>query len=158
MLILNIILIVAFLGFIGAGMKDGFVQTLGRLVGAVLGFIVARAWSISLASLFTSFLPYGWARFVAFLLLFVLVNRLVGFAFKLAEGAFHLISFIPFLKSINTLLGAIVGAVEGLILLGGAIWVLITLNLVPWLKVMLQASPVAQVIYKIFQFLLQALI
>lgn len=154
MLILNILLIVALLGFVGAGMKDGFVHTLGRLVGAVVGFLVARTWSISLGSFLSVFLPSGWARFVAFIIIFMIVTRLVGFLFKLADGAFRLLSVIPFLKTINNFLGALLGIVEGVIIIGGSIWIIVNFNLIPSLIQLLNNSSVAKIISRAFTFLL----
>lgn len=154
MLLLNILLIIALLGFVGAGMKDGFVHTLGRLVGSVLGFVMARSWSIVVGSFLSIFLPSGWSRFIAFILVFVLVTRLVGFVFKLADGAFRVLSIIPFLKSINNFLGGVLGVLEGIILLGGSIWIVLNFNLVPWLTNMLDDSLVANAIEKVFNLLL----
>lgn len=154
MTIPNIVLILALLGFVGAGVKDGFVHTLGRLVGAVLGFLLARAWSITLGSFLAVVLPTGWARLVAFILIFVLVSRVVGFIFKLAEGIFRLISFIPFLKSINSLLGAVTGGVEGVVVLGGIVWIITNFDLIPSLIKLSHESFMAQALLKGFNTLL----
>lgn len=150
-MLISIILIVALLGFIGAGWKDGFIHTLGGLIGAVIGFAIARSLSISIAFIFAIFLPSDWARFVAFLLIFGIVTWIVGFVFKLAEGAFKIISFIPFLKSINNLLGAILGIFEGIIFMGGCIWIIENFSIIPWLATMLSQSSVAHIISQLFE-------
>ena len=151
MLLLNIILVIALLGFVGTGLKDGFIHTLGRIVGAILGFLAARAWSIGLAPLFAIVLPYGWARLVAFLVILLIVTRLVGWLFKLADGAFRIISFIPFLKSINNVLGAILGIVEGILVLGGTMWTLINFNLIANATNYINQSTIAHWILIAFQ-------
>jgi uncharacterized membrane protein required for colicin V production len=157
-MLLDIILVVILLGYIGQGWKDGFIHTAGRVVGAVLGFILARSWSLSIAFIFQILLPAGWARFIAFIAIFILVNRLVGWAFKLAESAFKIISFIPFLKSINNLLGAILGIFEGFIILGGCIWVIENFDLVAQLKTWIEGSHVAPFVSHVFQLLLGVLL
>lgn len=154
MLLTDIVLIIALLGFIGAGTKDGFVHTLGRLIGAVVGFLFAKAWFLSLASIFGLILPLSWARVVAFLLIFLFINRLVGMLFKLVDGAFSILSILPFLKSINALLGGILGFVEGVVLLGGAIYLILTFSLEPHLVQWLSLSSVAHWIRWTFQLVL----
>jgi len=151
MWIVNILLVIAILGFIGAGYKDGFVHTAGRLVGAVIGFVLARSFSIAAGSFLAVLLPSGWARFGAFVLIFVIVTELVGFVFKLADGAFKILSIIPFLKTINNILGAIIGVVEGIVLVGGSIWVLLNFDLIPSLTKTLEASALAKAILTVFE-------
>jgi len=158
MLIVDVILGFILLGFAGAGAKDGFVHSLGRLIGAIIGFVAARAWAIKLVGFFGVFMPAGWAHLVAFLLIFIVITRLVGFVFKLADGVFEIISILPFLKSINRLLGAILGFVEGFILLGGAIFLILTLKLEPNLVKWLSASGVALWIEKAFHAILGILL
>jgi uncharacterized membrane protein required for colicin V production len=157
-MLLDIILIILLLGFVGQGWKDGFVFTAGRVVGAVLGFILARTWSLSIAFIFQILLPEGWARFVAFVVVFVVVNRLVGWVFKLAEAAFKIISIIPFLKSINNLLGAILGIFEGFIILGGIIWVIENFDIWAQLNAWIAGSHIAPFISHVFQLLLGVLL
>ena len=158
MLLVDILLIVALLGFVGAGMKDGFVHTFGRLVGAIIGFVAARAWSVYLVGIFGLFMPSGVARLVAFIVIFVLITRLVGFVFTLIDGVFKIVSILPFLKSINSLLGAILGLFEGVILVGGAIYLILTFALEPNLVHWLTVSSIAPWIVKVFQTLLGILL
>lgn len=158
MLLTNILLAVLVIGFIGAGMKDGFIETLGRLVGAVLGFLAARAWSLPVASFLGAFVPLGWSRLIAFIVIFLVITRLVGFGFQLVDGAFRILSVLPFLKSINSLLGAALGFIEGLILVGGVIYLVTTFKLIPWLSTLFASSVVAAWILKTFNILLGVLL
>jgi uncharacterized membrane protein required for colicin V production len=157
-MITNIILVILILGFIGTGAKDGFVHTAGRLIGAVIGIIVAKAYYSSIASFFTLFLPISWASVLSFLLIFVLITRLVGFAFKLVDGAFHILSFLPFLKSINSLLGGILGFIEGLLIVGGAVYLIIKFSPAASLVLWLKASSVALWVQGVFLALLGILL
>ncbi len=158
MLLTNILLIVAVLGFAGAGYKDGFIETLGRLVGSVLGFLAARAWSMKVAVALGLFMPLGWAQLIAFILIFVAITWVVGFGFKLIDGVYRILSILPFLKSINSFLGALLGLVEGVILVGGAVYLVMTFKLIPWLADLLATSVVAVWILKTFNILLGVLL
>lgn len=157
-MLLNIILVIAFLGIIGNGWKNGAIQTLGRIIGSVLGFLLARSFSISLAFIFQIFLSSGWARFVAFVMIFLLVTSVIGIVFKLADGAFKIISIIPFVKSINRFLGAILGIVEAFVVLGGLIWMVKNFDLIPSLAKLLNASLVAHGLLTVFETLLTFLL
>lgn len=150
-MLVTIILILVFLGIVGNGWKDGVIQVLGRIVGSVLGFLLARMFSITFAFLFQIFLPSGWARFAAFIVIFYFVTWVVGFVFKLADGAWKIISLIPFVKPISGFLGAIFGILEAIIVIGGAIWMLKNFALVPWLTDQLNASVVATGILFLFE-------
>lgn len=158
MLIVDLVLIFLLLAYIGMGLKDGFVSTLGRFLGAILGFLAARAWSIWLATILGFFMPAGWARLIAFILIFILITRLFGFVFKFVDGVFQILKLLPFLKSIDKFLGAFLGFIEGLILLGGAIYLVLTFKLSPTLITWATSSSVAVWIYKIFHAVLGMLI
>ncbi|MBP9869792.1 CvpA family protein [Patescibacteria group bacterium] len=158
MLIIDIILLIGLLGFVGAGAKDGFIHTLGRLVGAVVGFVIARSWSASVTPLLDLFMPAGIARVLAFIFIFLLITRLVGFVFKLADGAFKILSILPFLKSINALLGGILGFFEGVIISGGIIYLIVTFKLNATLMGWLATSVIAPWIQRTFQILLGVLL
>ncbi len=153
MLITNLLLLALLLGFIGMGLKDGFIHSLGRLVGAIVGFLAAREWSLALAKPLSLFLPNGWARLIAFLVIFFLITQLVGIGFKLIDGFYRILSVLPFLKSINSLLGALLGGLEGVILVGGALYLVTTFQLLPWLSERLQGSMVAEWVLKSFNLL-----
>ncbi|MEO5927396.1 MAG: CvpA family protein [Patescibacteria group bacterium] len=158
MWILNLLLVIALLGFVGSGWKDGFVHTAGRLIGSVVGFVLAKSFSIAAGSFLAVLIPSGWARFAAFLIIFILVTEVIGFIFKLADGAFKILSIIPFLKTINSFLGAILGIVVGIILVGGAIWVLVNFDLISSITALLQASWLAKAVLFVFEKLLSILL
>jgi uncharacterized membrane protein required for colicin V production len=151
MALMDIILFLLILGFIGAGAKDGFVHTFGRLIGTVLGFIAAKAWYLKVNAVLGIFLPFGWAQLISFVLIFIVITRLVGYAFKIVDGAFSILSFLPFVKTFNKLLGGIVGFVEGIIVLGALIYLVKMTQILPWLGSMLAVSKIAPWIQHIFQ-------
>ncbi|MFA5185488.1 MAG: CvpA family protein [Patescibacteria group bacterium] len=158
MLIVDLVLAFILLGFVGMGLKDGFVYTLGRFIGAILGFLAARAWSIYLVGILGLFMPAGWAQLIAFILIFVLITRLFGIAFKLVDGVFEIIKILPFLKSIDKFLGAFLGLVEGVIVMGGVIYLVLNLKLSPTLIIWFSGSHVAVWVESVFHTLLGILL
>jgi hypothetical protein len=62
------------------------------------------------------------ARIVIFFVVAVLVNRLIGVVFWIIEKIFKFVSIIPFMKSFEKLLGGALGFVEGVIVVGGALY------------------------------------
>lgn len=158
MFLLDIILLICILGFAGAGAKDGFVQTSGRLIGAIIGFVAARAWSMKVAPVLAIIMPFGWARLIAFVIIFIFITQLIGFIFKILDGAFRIISILPFLKSINALLGGIIGCLEGVLIIGGIIYLIKVYALDPTLVTWLNLSKISPYILGAFKALLGLLL
>ncbi|MFA6160703.1 MAG: CvpA family protein [Patescibacteria group bacterium] len=150
MLLFNIILILALLGFIGSGLKDGLIYALGRIVGAVVGFVIAKTFYIEASVILSPFLPSNWARIFAFLIIFILATRVMGWIFKALDKTFNFIAVIPFLKSINHALGGFLGFLEGMIVIGGLIWFFKTFNVIPSALTYINGSFMASWIYGAF--------
>lgn len=150
MLLFNIILILALLGFIGTGLKDGLIFALGRIIGAVVGFLIAKTFYVEVAVVLSPFLPNNWARIFAFLIIFMLATRVMGWIFGALDKTFHFIAIIPFLKSINHALGGFLGFLEGMIIIGGLIWFFKTFNIIPSAMTYINGSFMANWIYGAF--------
>ena len=107
-------------GFVLFGLWFGFIHTLGSLVGSVIGAFVASHFYGPIAQWITLLVGghENLVKVIVFILLFLLINRLVGFAFWIAEKIFHILTVIPFLSSINRLLGGILGLIEGVLMVG----------------------------------------
>jgi len=124
MLLFEILVGIVLIAFVANGFKSGAIETLGRVIGAILGFIAAKAfsgWFIGFASLF---LPVDWAFTLSFLFIFLLVDYVVGLLFKLAEHILKIFTRLPILKQINGVLGGLFGFLEGIIIIGGVSWLL----------------------------------
>ncbi len=121
MFLFNVVLVLALLAFVGLGLKDGFIVGMGRVFGTVVGFLAARAWYAAVAKMLF-FLPDSWAKIVAFMLIFVLVTRILGWIFSALDKTYKFLAKLPFMKSANSLLGGVLGFVEGLVIIGGAVW------------------------------------
>ena len=116
----DVLLLIIIVGFVLFGLWFGLIHTLGSLVGTVLGAILASIYYEPISSWLIS--STGWSenfvKVVVFVLLFFIINRLIGFLFYLIEKFTGIVTWLPFVKSFNRLLGAVLGLVEGLIAIG----------------------------------------
>jgi len=139
-----ILLLILFL-FIGFGFFLGLIQTLGAVLGAVLGAWLAGIYYLPFSDWLTPIM-FGHgntAKVVAFIIIFVLVSRLIGLVFWLIGKIFHLISIIPFTKTINRLLGALFGFLEGSLVIGLSLYFIMQLPFSDWFSGVIIGSKVA---------------
>lgn len=133
MCIFDTILLIALAGFIFYGLFFGLIRTLGSLVGVVIGAWLASHFYLSVfewvGNLFFGFDNLG--KVIVFIILFTLFNRLIGFGFSILDKTFNIISVIPFLKTINRLAGAILGFLEGGLVLGLILYVAARYSFMP---------------------------
>src|SRR6056297_3190339 len=111
MTIFDFILLFIWAGFLFYGFFFGFIRTLGSLLGIIIG-----AW---LASLFYLDLFYliqpvffgldNIGKIISFLIVFGLITKLISFLVLIIDQTFNILSIIPFLKTINRLLGVVLG-------------------------------------------------
>jgi len=108
------------LAFAIGGFFAGFIRTVGAIVGFFAGAWVATRYFLPFANWLSPIIgghPVV-AQIITFLILFVLVDRIIVFIFHLIGKLLGVISFIPFLKTINRLAGLILGLVEGVLVVG----------------------------------------
>ncbi len=133
MLIVDLVLAVFLVGFVVNGYRRGLILTVGQLVGIVVGFLLARLWSPFVLSRVTMLVPshpaiaYG----LSFLAVFVVMDRAVNFVFHLIDMLFQILTIIPFLSTINHLLGAIIGIIAGITFIGGGTYLVLTFQIDP---------------------------
>lgn len=142
------------------GLWFGIIHTLGALIGTIAGAYVAGHYFAGIAWLvhdkIGGSLPI--LKVVSFILIFTLVNRLIGFGFYLVEKLFNVISIIPFLKTINRLAGAVLGLVEGVLVLGLVLHVSGAVPLASWfMEKIIGPSEVAQFLIRIARILVPLL-
>jgi len=125
MSIFDIVLLLIVAGFVFNGLAKGMIRLLGNLVGLIIGAFVAShfyltffEWSKHLMSGHENI-----GKVISFIVIFVVAAKLTDLVFVLIEKLFNLVSFIPFTKLINRLLGGILGLVEGSLFLGLIIFV-----------------------------------
>lgn len=130
---LDFILLIFMAGFVFYGLFFGLIKTVGSLAGVVVGAWVASRLYLPAFGLAKS-LAFGhdnWGRVVSFVICFVVINRLICLGFALLDRTFNLISVIPFLKTINRLGGAVLGFLEGGLVLG---LVIFTVSRYSWIQ------------------------
>lgn len=107
--------------FVVSGMWSGFIHGIGSLIGVIVGAFVASHYSDQILSAiagFTGINVGAWGKWVGFLIVFVLVSRLIGIIFLLFEKVFNIVVRLPFIGSINHVLGGALGAAEGALIIG----------------------------------------
>ena len=102
------------------GLWFGFVHTVGSLLGTVLGVYLATRYYGPVAEWLMH--VTGWqentARVIMFIIAFILINRLVGIVFWFVDKSLQIVTKMPFISSVNHILGLLLGVVEGVITIG----------------------------------------
>ncbi len=148
----DIVLIVLLALFFMNGWRKGFVVTLGQLIGAVIGFWVARAWSGWLADILAKYIHMnpGLLHFIVFIIIFLIIDRLLGLLLGLVAYLLKIVTVLPLVSTINRLLGALLGLAEGLVLVGSSVYLILSLHLHPTLIDWASHSTVARYTEHIF--------
>ncbi len=108
-LILIIFTIVMFL----LGWRSGLVRSLGSLMALGLSITVAYYGQIWIHNTFgISLTSNPWIAIVSFLVLMIIVNKLAGYIVDVLDLVRKAIAIIPFVNTINSLLGAIFGVAQ----------------------------------------------
>jgi uncharacterized membrane protein required for colicin V production len=124
MLILEVVVIIAICLFVANGMKIGAIEALGRLLGSIAGFLAAKYFAAWLIGILSLFIPIQHAYLVSFIAIFLVVDALIGFLFTLADKVFAIITRLPVLKQIDSMVGAFLGFFESIMFIGGVSWLL----------------------------------
>ena len=144
MAIFDVILLIILAGFVLFGLWFGFIHTLGSVVGTFVGaFFAGLLYSPVSDWLEQIFGNPNLMKIFAFVFVFLIINRLVGFGFYILDKIFKIFTFLPFLKSINKLLGAIVGFFEGLLVIGLSLFIVARFPISDWFTGVLQNSTLA---------------
>ncbi|MFZ4648450.1 MAG: CvpA family protein [Patescibacteria group bacterium] len=125
MSIFDIVLLLIIAGFVFNGLSKGLIRLLGNLVGLIIGAFIAShfylvffEWSKHLMNGHDNI-----GKVIAFIVIFTVAAKVTDWVFIWVEKLFNLVSFIPFTKLINRILGATLGLVEGSLFLGLIIFV-----------------------------------
>ena len=143
---LDVILLLSVFGFTLFGLWFGLIHTFGALIGMVVGTAIAG----QLYTLVPGTLP----SVAAFIIISLAVSRLAGFALAFVEKIFHIISIIPFLKSINRLGGGVFGLLEGVLFVGVVLIVASRYDFGAWFTTAMTQSKVAPSLVNAAQVLL----
>jgi membrane protein required for colicin V production len=115
---LGLILIIG--GFAIFGLWFGLVHTLGSLVGTVAGAYLAAVYYEPVANWLIKTTNWGenFSKVLIFIIVFFLINRLVGLVFWIVDKILSFFTHLPFINGIDRILGGVFGALEGVIVLG----------------------------------------
>ena len=122
---LDTIILVVICGFLFYGLFFGLIRTIGAFFGVLIGAVIASRFYLEIYSWISDFF-FGrdsLGKIIVFILLFSIINRIVGFGFYLIDRTYNLLTIIPFLKTINRLGGLILGFVTGSLFVGVVLFV-----------------------------------
>lgn len=124
----DIALLIVLALFIYKGARSGFVRIIGGFAGIIIGAWAAGQFYDTVAQKLIEYFDFQimTAIVIAFIAVFVVVNIVVGVMVNIVTKIFR---FIPFATLTNRIIGALLGFLEGLLLLGLVIWVI---NLFPF--------------------------
>ena len=113
-----LLIIIAWFGLFG--LWFGLVHTVGSLVGVIMGVYLASRFYEPVANWVVGATGWGanMSRVVIFVLAFIIINRLVGLGFWIMDKFLSILTHLPFIKSIDRILGLVFGILEGMIILG----------------------------------------
>lgn len=132
---IDIILLVLFFGFVGAGFYFGLIHTLGAIIGVVLGIIGASQLYVSFSQFFKFFMiKENVAEIISFIILFIGISRLIGYMVHMFDKGFKLARLIPFATTANRFAGGLLGFVEATLVLGTILFVMSNYNFSPELN------------------------
>ncbi|NCN25489.1 hypothetical protein COT94_02285 [Candidatus Falkowbacteria bacterium CG10_big_fil_rev_8_21_14_0_10_37_14] len=123
--LVDIILLLFLAGFVFYGLFFGLIRTVGSILGVVVGTWVASRVYLWVFSLVGS-LAFGHentGKVIVFIVCFTVINRIIGLLFAMIDRTYHLLTFVPFLKTINRLGGVVLGFLEGGLVLGLLLYV-----------------------------------
>jgi membrane protein required for colicin V production len=149
--LIDLILASFLFGFVLVGFWLGLIHMVGAVIGVIAGALVAghlyqpvAGWLLGLGASNENLM-----RVVAFLALFLLTTRLVGLIFSIVNKVFKIIAIIPFLKTFNRLLGAVLGLIEGLLIMGLVVYFASRFPFGPAFELALRSSWLAKLLFTV---------
>jgi membrane protein required for colicin V production len=126
MVLFDTILIVILAGFVFYGLFKGIIKMIGDLAGLLIGAWIASHYYINFSNWLAQFnIGSDYIlKIIAFVVLFALASKLIAFVFSLLEKVLKLVFLIPFVKTLNRLLGAVLGFAIGSISIGLILYVI----------------------------------
>jgi membrane protein required for colicin V production len=140
-ILIGIILLMALLG-----LKKGFLQSLGSIVGIIVAAIVASRFYTVAAVWFGG---TNFSNVIAFILIFSLTIKVVSLLFWVLSKIFQVITVLPFVSSFDRLLGLIMGFVEGIFVLAVVLHFILKYPLNDWMLWQMSISVVAKTLLTI---------
>ncbi|MEN9558520.1 MAG: hypothetical protein RL141_889 [Candidatus Parcubacteria bacterium] len=150
MFLFELLVLILLLGFAANGFRMGVVVTLGRFIGALVGFWAAKRFAGVPVTVLGLFLPLSWAYVASFLVIFSLANHLVGFLFGAVDRVFGVLTKLPLIKQVSQVAGLVIGIFEGIVVIGGVSYLLRQLSFDGGITQAVVDLKIVQIIEKIF--------
>lgn len=110
--ILDIIILISMVFFIGSGLYNGLIGEVGGICAVIFGFWAASAWNQALAPFLGLINDPNWRLIAAYIIIFFAVMLCIGLLTKLLT---RIVTY-SFASWINRLGGAVLGFVKGFLL------------------------------------------
>lgn len=123
MTFLDIVLLVIVGAFVFFGLFFGFFHAIGSLIGTGVSIFITYKLIDPVFDQIGFLLGGGtFARVSLFIALFLLISKLIGLVFWLLRKVFGILTWIPFATSIDRILGAVFGLIEGIVFIAVALF------------------------------------
>ncbi|MDO8499540.1 MAG: CvpA family protein [bacterium] len=151
MSLFDIVLVCIVAGFALFGLWFGLIHTLGSLIGTIFGVYLASHYYAPVADWLIQITGWGEniSKVIIFTIAFIIINRLVGFAFWIVDKILSFFTSLPFISGINRLLGLLFGLFEGLLVIGVVLYFIVRFPLGDKFMAMLAASKIAPITVKL---------
>lgn len=144
MTIFDVILLILLGGFVMFGFWFGVIHTLGAILGTFAGAFFAGMWYTHLANWLTGIFGHAnLMKIFAFIFIFIIINRVIGFGFYVLDKIFNFLLVVPFLKTIDRFLGGVLGFFEGMLVIGLSLFIIARFPISDWFTAVLKASTLA---------------
>lgn len=122
--LIDVILIVLVVVFVVAGSILGFVKSLGGFLGAIVGIFVASRVAGPIGDWLAPVVGGNSqiVSIVAFSIVYLVASRLFALLFWIVEKTLGVAAKLPFLSSVDHLLGGIFGFLEGIIAVAAVVY------------------------------------
>ena len=148
-ILLGLILLTAAFGF-----RSGLLRMIGSLVGLVIATLLASRFYPNVADWFGG---TNMSQVIAFLLIFGLSIKLITLLFWVIGKVFQIVTVLPFVSSVDKVLGLVLGLAEGILIVAMAIYFINKYPFNDWLMAQMSGSVVAPVLLIIAQVFLPLL-
>ncbi|MCD4705138.1 CvpA family protein [bacterium] len=149
---LDLIFIIVLAYFIFKGLRHGFIKSIGGIIGLIIAVYFAGIFYPNMSSWLqeiTGFFNEFWANIIAFLLVFVIINRVFALLVFFIDKIFRL----PLISPINKILGGVFGFLQGLLLITVALTVLTNFSILKVEGSTIEDSKMAPYISKVLDFM-----
>lgn len=153
--LIDIIILLLLFAFAFSGFVFGFIRSFGSLLATLAGiYLAAHYYQLISENLFQPVfktIPESVSCVLSFILIFLLVDIIISLFFYLLDRLIKLISFLPFLRAINRVGGAIFGLLKGGFFIGIIIYILTKYPLSPFISQSLEGSKIVPLFLRIIK-------